>query len=395
MSASHALPMSRPVRFGVLSTFAPTLCGVARFSAGLSDALRALGNDVDLVRIADDAETESPDDELVNGSAASVAACAARLNLGDVAIIQHQYGLYGGTHGDEVLSLIEALRVPSVLVAHEILEHPRPHERWVMERMVAMTDRVIVMSAAARTRLCRDYGVEPRKVVLIPHGGTVFSGPRLKRPSRPTILTWGMLAPGKGIERVIDVMSSLQSVAGRPRYVVVGQTDPREAAVHGDAYREACIDRARRNGVADSVSFDPRSYNRASLTALIQSSSVVVLPYDSTDQVSSAILVEAIANGRPVVATPFPHAVELLSGGAGILVDHDDSDGLASALRQILTQPRLAGAMAAEARQLAPDFAWSAVGGAYTTLGQRLVAERAVAEIDASSAPIERTRPWR
>jgi hypothetical protein len=110
--------MSRPVRFGVLSTFAPTLCGVARFSAGLSDALRALGNDVDLVRIADDAETESPDDELVNGSAASVAACAARLNLGDVAIIQHQYGLYGGTHGDEVLSLIEALRVPSVLVAH-------------------------------------------------------------------------------------------------------------------------------------------------------------------------------------------------------------------------------------------------------------------------------------
>ena len=392
MSASRVLPMSRPVRFGVLGTYAPTLCGVARFSAGLSDALRALGNDVDIVRIADGPESPD-DDELVNGSAASVAACAARLNRGDVAVIQHQYGLYGGTHGDEVLSLIEALQVPSVLVAHEILEHPSPHERWVMERMVAMTDRVVVMSVAARDRLCGDYGVEPRKVAMIPHGGTVFSGPRLKRPSRPTILTWGMLAPGKGIERVIDVMSSLQTVAGRPRYVVVGQTDPREAALHGDSYREACIERARSNGVADSVSFDPRSYNRASLTALIQSSAVVVLPYDSTDQVSSAILVEAIANGRPVVATPFPHAVELLSGGAGILVDHDDSDALASALRRVLTQPRLAGAMAAEARQLAPDFAWSTVAGAYTTLGQRLVAERAVAEIP--SPRTERTLPWR
>lgn len=391
MSASSVLPVSRPVRFGVLGTYAPTLCSVARFSAGLSDGLRALGNDVDIVRISDG--PDSADGELVNGSAVSVAACAARLNRGDVAVIQHQYGLYGGTHGDEVLSLIEALQVPSVVVAHEILEHPRPHERWVMERMVAMTDRVIVMSVAARDRLCGDYGVEPDKVAMIPHGGTVFSGPRLKRPSRPTLLTWGMLAPGKGVERVIDVMGSLQTVAGRPRYVVVGQTDPREAALHGDAYREACLERARSLGVADAVSFDPRSHNRASLTALIQSAAVVVLPYDSTDQVSSAILVEALANGRPVVATPFPHAVELLSGGAGILVDHDDSEALASALRRVLTQPRLAGAMAAEARQLAPDFAWSTIAGAYTTLGQRLMAERAVAEIPSPHA--ERTLPWR
>lgn len=391
MSASSVLPASRPVRFGVLGTYAPTLCSVARFSAGLSDGLRTLGNDVDIVRIADG--PDSADGELVNGSAVSVAACAARLNRGDVAVIQHQYGLYGGTHGDEVLSLIEALQVPSVVVAHEILEHPRPHERWVMERMVAMTDRVIVMSVAARDRLCGDYGVEPDKVAMIPHGGTVFSGPRLKRPSRPTLLTWGMLAPGKGVERVIDVMGSLQTVAGRPRYVVVGQTDPREAALHGDAYREACLERARSLGVADAVSFDPRSHNRASLTALIQSAAVVVLPYDSTDQVSSAILVEALANGRPVVATPFPHAVELLSGGAGILVDHDDSEALASALRRVLTQPRLAGAMAAEARQLAPDFAWSTIAGAYTTLGQRLMAERAVAEIPSPHA--ERTLPWR
>lgn len=384
-------PTDRPVRFGVLGTYAPTLCSVARFSHGLSDGLRALGNDVDIVRIADG--FDPAEGELVNGSAASVAACAARLNRGDVAVIQHQYGLYGGTHGDEVLSLIEALQVPSVLVAHEILEHPRPHERWVMERMVAMTDRVIVMSVAARDRLCGDYGVEPRKVDMIPHGGTVFSGPRLKRPSRPTLLTWGMLAPGKGVERVIDVMSSLQTVAGRPRYVVVGQTDPREAALHGDAYREACLERARSLGVADAVSFDPRSHNRASLTALIQSAAVVVLPYDSTNQVSSAILVEALANGRPVVATPFPHAVELLSGGAGILVDHDDSAALAAALRRVLTQPRLAGEMAAAARQLAPDFCWSTIAVAYTTLGQRLVDERALADLPSPHA--ERTLPWR
>ena len=86
------------------------------------------------------------------------------------------------------------------------------------------------------------------------------------------------------------------------------------------------------------------------LTALIQSASVIVLPYDSTDQVNSGVLVDAVASGRPVVATAFPHAVELLCGGAGIVVDHDDQDALQTALRQVLTQPRLAGSMAAEAR---------------------------------------------
>ena len=45
------------------------------------------------------------------------------------------------------------------------------------------------------------------------------------------------------------------------------------------------------------------------LTALIQSAAVVVLPYDSTDQVTSGVLVDAVASGRPVVATPILHMI--------------------------------------------------------------------------------------
>ena len=376
--ASPSRSAAHHLRFGVVGTYAPTRCRVARFSAGLSEGLRALGSDVDIVRITDEhTSAATTGTELVNGSAASIAACAASLNRGDVAVIAHRHGIFGGTHGDEVLSLIDALTVPSVAVVHDVLQSPKPHQRWVLERIAAMVDRIVVMSECARDRLCRDYGLERRKVVMIPHGGTVFSGPRPKRPSRPTILTWGMLGRGKGIERVIDVMESLQTVAGRPRYVVVGPTNPDEAAAHGDAYREARVEQARSKGLEDSVFFDARSHNRASLSALIQSASVVVLPYDSTDQVVSSILVEAIANGRPVVATSFPHAVELLSGGAGILVDHDDSAAMAAALRQILTQPRVAGAMAAEARKLASGMAWSTIAGAYVDLAKRLVIEKA------------------
>jgi polysaccharide biosynthesis protein PslF len=171
-------------------------------------------------------------------------------------------------------------------------------------------------------------------------------------------------------------MPLLNDVPGRPRYIVVGPTHPSVLAAEGEAYRDARIEQARRSGVADSVSFDPGYYNQSMLTALIQQSSVVVLPYDSTEQVTSGVLVDAIANGRPVVATAFPHAVELLNSGAGIVVGHDDPVALASALRQIITHPRLAGSMAAEARRRAPEMAWQMVASAYVGLAHRLLAER-------------------
>jgi glycosyltransferase involved in cell wall biosynthesis len=147
-------------------------------------------------------------------------------------------------------------------------------------------------------------------------------------------------------------------------------------AAEGEAYREARTEQARHKGLAGSVSFDPYYRNVTSLAALIQSCAVVVLPYDSTDQVTSGVLVDAVASGRPVVATAFPHAIELLGTGAGIVVDHDDPDAMTFALRQVLSDPRLAGSMAAEGRRLAPTLAWPAIAKSYLALAQRLVFER-------------------
>jgi glycosyltransferase involved in cell wall biosynthesis len=339
------------------------------------------GADVSVVRVADGSPSSSGRvvGELVNGSTPSAAACADLLNQSDVAVIQHEYGIYGGVDGDEVVDIIAGLQVPSIVIAHTILEDPTPHQRSVLEAIAALADQVVVMSEGARQRLCLGFDVDRRKVTTIPHGATVPDGARPKRPGRPTLLTWGLMGPGKGVERVIEAMGSLRDLPGRPRYMVAGRTHPKVLAADGEAYRDARIEQAQRSGVADSVCFDSGYRDVAMLTDLVQSSSVVVLPYDSTDQVTSGVLVDAIARGRPVVATAFPHAVELLSSGAGIVVDHDDPDGLASALRRVLTQPRLAGSMAAEARRLAPEMAWPVVASAYLHLAHRLIAEQRAA----------------
>ena len=364
--------------FGILSTYPPTPCGLATFSAALARGLTANGAEVSVVRLSDGPPSESAHviGEMVNGSPRSVAACSELLNQSDVAIIQHEYGIYGGVDGDEIVDVIDGLRVPSIVIAHTILKDPTPHQRSVLETVTALADQVVVMSGAAAQRLCRDFDVDRRKVTTVPHGATIPTNATVMRGGRPTLLTWGLLGPGKGIERVIEAMGSLNDVPGRPRYLVAGRTHPKVLAADGEAYRDARTEQARRSGVADSVCFDAGYRSVSTLTALVQSAAVVVLPYDSTDQVTSGVLVDAIASGRPVVATAFPHAVELLNSGAGIVVGHDDPDALASALRRILTQPRLAGAMAAEARRLAPEMAWPVVAGAYLKLAHGIRAER-------------------
>jgi glycosyltransferase involved in cell wall biosynthesis len=376
--ALDAHGLSSSLSFGILSAYPPTLGGLSTSSAALSKALFASGSAVRVVRVADgslcsDARVVG---ELVNGSAASVAAAADLLNESDVAIVHHEYGNYGGTDGNEVVEILGGLDIPSIVVVHTVLNDPTPNQRSVLEKIAAMADQVVVMSEAARQRLQDGFDIDRRKVTTIAHGATVLKNTQVKRSGRPTLLTWGLIGPGKGIERVIEAMGSLCELRGRPRYLIAGRTHPKVLAADGEAYRDARADQARRAGLADSVHFDANYRDVSSLTTLVRSAAVVVLPYDSTDQVTSSTLVDAIANGRPVVATAFPHAVELLGSGAGIVVGHDDPEALASALRQLLTDPRLAGSMAAEARRLAPTMAWPIVANAYLLLAQRIITER-------------------
>ena len=384
----NALPSLRPLvfpaaerdvlrapSFGILSTYPPTACGLATFSSALSDGLSANGADVTVVRVADGAPSSCDRviGELVNGSAKSCAASSQLLNKSDVVVIQYSDDVYGGADGDEVVDIMAGLCVPSIVVAHSVPKSPTRHQRLVFDGIVALADRVVVMSDAGSRQLYRDFDVDRRKVITIPHGATLPTKVPLKRSGRPTLLTWGLLGPGKGVERVIDAMGSLQDLNGQPRYLIAGRTHPKVLATDGEAYRDARAEQARRSGVADSVYFDTAYRDRSSLTALLQSAAVVVLPYDSTDQVTSGVLVNAVASGRPVVATAFPHAVELLGTGAGIVVGHQDPDALASALRRVLTDPRISGSMAAEARRLAPTMAWPVVAKAYLDLAQRLL----------------------
>jgi glycosyltransferase involved in cell wall biosynthesis len=385
MSTSTVLRSARTStshRIGILSTYPPKICGLATFAAALAGELVRAGHRVDVVRV-DDGEGNVPNSEsvvatMVNGVPSSIRSAAAALSNCDVAIIQHEYGIFGGADGEEVIDLLQDLIVPAIVVFHTVPLDPTPHQRSLLVDISRLAKRVVVMTVAARDRLTTLYPIDSSKIVTIPHGALVPSREQRREidrvdQRRPQLLTWGLLGPGKGIEYVIDALALLEDLHPRPRYTIAGVTHPKILAREGDAYRHSLRRRAINAGVEDLVTFDDTYRNVEQLTRFVASASVVVLPYDSRDQVTSGVLVDAIAAGRPVIATAFPHAVELLRSGAGIVVPHADPLALSQAIRAILSNRYTMAAMASEAGRLAPSLSWSSVAAEYARLAGVLV----------------------
>jgi len=373
-----------PTTYALLSTYPPTQCGLATFTAALRAHLPEPGDRAAIVRVVDRPSQFNADEvicELVTGSAASTSAAIEVLNSFDVVIVQHEYGIYGGLDGQDVIPLLKALYVPSIVVLHTVLAQPTPRQRRILNEVIGTASVIVTMTRTARSRLLDIYGTEPGKVFVIPHGSAdnrVTASPTGKA-DRLRVLTWGLLGPGKGIEHAIDSMALLRARGLRVDYQVAGQTHPRVLAREGEAYRSALVARARALDVQDRVSFDSRFLPAAALGQLIGAADVVLLPYDSPEQVTSGVLIEAVTAGKPVVSTRFPHAVELL--GAGLLVERREPAGIATALQRVMTEPGLAARMRGYSADLAPQMLWPAVAQSYRQLAALLTPTRAVTPV--------------
>lgn len=375
----------RPQAVALVGTYPPTQCGLATFTSNLRAAIADPPEawDAGVVRVLDRWEPR-PSDEVVeqwlSGDEVSLHGALDALSGFDAVVLQHEYGLFGGRDGDEVLALVDGLKVPLVAALHTALLEPSTHQREILDRILGRAAVAVVQSEAARRRIIAVHGAAPDEVVVIPHGAAAnFTGPPLAGVAHPAVLTWGLLGPGKGIEHGIGAVAGLRGRSPAPWYVVAGETHPKVRATSGERYRDELKAQAAALGVADRVVFHDGYRDWDSLRALVRSADVVLLPYESRDQVSSGVLVEAVASGKPVVATRFPHAEELLAGGAGIVVDHGDVDAMGDALRRVLDDPDLAAAMADAAREASRPLLWPAAGDAYRALIDRVVQERAVA----------------
>ena len=370
---------ARRISYGFLSSAPPTPCGLATFTAALATNLEQLSNTVSLVRVLDD-ETSIRSarvpiiGELIASDPRTIESATQALNRCDVVIVQHEYGLYGGEDGEDLLEVLYGLHVPVIAILHTVLSQPSSHQRDILNEVIKAVDAVVVMTHSAQRTLESVFRLGTTPIHVIAHGAVV--GNRTLRhfgETRPIVLTWGLIGPGKGIEWVIDAMKELKDITPQPLYIIAGRTHPKVFAQQGERYRQMLRQRVIDNGVSHLVTFDDTYRDVVSLTSLIESADVVVLPYDSKDQATSGVLVDAVAAGRPVVATSFPHAIDLLKSGAGLVVPSGDAHAIATSIRRVVEDSELAAEMAREARRLAAQLDWRAVAVEYSNLSDSLL----------------------
>ena len=384
------------VSIAFVSTYPPTVCGLATYTESLLGAIadfRGGGSRLGVVDLGDDDRIVDPGVVVhrhLAGNARSLHRAAEVLNAYETVSIQHEFGIFAGPDGGEVIDLIEAITVPTAVTFHTVLDAPTRHQREIVDRLASEADRLVVMSETGSQRLTRRYGIDPERIDVIPHGAnTLFSGPSLMSGSRPLVLTWGLIGPGKGLESAIRAFGELAEVDPVPRYLIAGATHPHVKENAGESYRETLFELVAELGLEHIVEFDDRYLDREPLARLVRSADLVLLPYDSTEQVTSGVLTEAIAASKPVVATRFPHAIELLSGGAGLTTSHGDVGEMADAIRLVLTDHDSRRRMGVEASRMADGWFWPSIGRRFAGLMTDMAGiESVVGAVSASSAGV-------
>jgi glycosyltransferase involved in cell wall biosynthesis len=370
MKGVHVLP-----RIAMVSTFPPTQCGIATFAESLATSLAHAGAPVEIIDLPSGPEAAAHDAVLHRHRGRhDLPVTSHLLNTFDAVILQHEFGIWDGPDGEGIVHLIGSLAVPVISVLHTVPAVATGGQRRALQQLLDLSDAVVVLSHSAYRRLRRDFAVRPGTLSMIPHGATALWHRRKDTTSGEphSILTWGLLGQGKGLEWGIRAMAVLRDRGVNAEYVIAGATHPNVRRAEGEAYRQSLIDLAERLGVANRVRLADRYLSDQGLADLISDASVFLLPYDSRDQITSGVLVEAIAAGGPVVATRFPHAAELLCQGAGVVVDHQDPLAIADALDGILRDGTASNGMRERSRALAAELSWSRVGADYLDLADRL-----------------------
>jgi len=393
-------------RVAMLGNYLPRQCGIATFTADLSDAILGADPALDCFVLAMNdggARYAYPPRvrfEVAENEVAAYQRAADFLNVNtvDVLSIQHEFGIFGGKAGAHLLTLLPELRMPVVTTLHTILATPDPHQRRVMDDLARLSARLVVMSARGAALLHEGYGVPAGKIDLIPHGiPNIPSAPaskdRLGVEGKAVLLTFGLLSPDKGIEYVIDALPAILARFPAVVYVVLGATHPHIRERHGEAYRVMLETRATQLGVDASVIFHNRFVSHDELTEFLAAADLYVTPSLQPEQTTSGTLAYAVGSGKAVISTPYVYARELLADGRGILVPWRDAGAIARAVTGLLADDAERHAVGRRAAEHGRAMAWPAVARRYLASFERARVEHAARRRTAFRARTLAERP--
>ncbi|MFO7898635.1 MAG: glycosyltransferase family 4 protein [Planctomycetota bacterium] len=376
---------------GIIGTYPPRQCGIGTFTCDLCQAMKrvfqpgrvlvvALDDVPDGYAYSDEVTFQVRETQLQDYH---LAANFLNINQIDAAVVQHEFGIFGGPSGAHILGLVRDLTMPVITNLHTVLKEPSDEQRAIMSELTGLSARVFIMSHKAREMLASVYGVPDDKICFVPHGihGVPFIDPNFYKDrfgveGREVILTFGLLSPNKGIEYMIRAMPEVVEEHPEAAYLVLGATHPHVLRTAGEEYRQRLQQMVRELDMEEHVFFHNRFVSIDELNQYIGAADIYVTPYLGREQITSGTLAYAVGAGKAVVSTPYWYAEEVLADGRGRLVPFRDSGALAAEVRDLLDRGQLRHSMRIRAYRFARDMVWENVAARYVDIARQATEER-------------------
>lgn len=365
-----------PKNVAFIGDYLPRQCGIATFTADLykSYAQFQPNSNPIVVSVNDTPEGYNyPDEvryEFYQHDLDSYKRAAEFLNAKnmDVVCLQHEYGIYGGSAGSYILTLMRNLTMPIVTTFHTILKTPDENQLVVLKSIADLSARVVCMSEKGREFLINIYEIPAEKIDIIAHGipdmpfvDPHFFKDKFDMEGKQLLLTFGLLSPNKGIENVIKALPRIVAQYPDVVYQVLGATHPHLVRDQGEAYRDSLKQLATDNGVIDKVQFYDQFVETTELMEFLGAADIYITPYLNEAQITSGTLSYAFGVGKAVVSTPYWHAEELLADGRGLLVPFGDSEAIADQILNLLSDDSLRHGMRKRGYLLGREMIWERV----------------------------------
>ena len=255
---------------------------------------------------------------------------------------------------------------PRVFTMHWRLPEAGSRVAGTLRDLLARMDAVIVHTEHGAGRLSVDFGVDPAKLAVIPHGALDYLTRQqdeqplpqeLQGVEGPVILAFGLVRPYKGTDVLLRAFRELEGaelwVVGMPRMPM-------------EPLRELAAEAGGRVRFIDRFVTDPE------IPAFMRRADLVVLPYRNIEQ--SGVLYTALAFGRPLVLSAVGGFPEIAAQGAARTVPPEDPAALASALAELLADRVERERLAAGALTAAQGpYSWDRIGRDTAALYRRLL----------------------
>jgi glycosyltransferase involved in cell wall biosynthesis len=408
--ALMASKLPLPTRIAFVGNYLPRECGIATFTTDLCNAVAGEFGEERLFAIPvndPDSNYKYPEQvrlELTQEDVDSYERAADFLNFNgnDLVCLQHEYGIYGGTAGRHILTMLRRLKMPLVTTLHTVLREPDEHQRAVLEEIARLSDRLVVMSELAAQMLREVYAVPSGKIDVIPHGvpEMQFMDPNYHKDKfgtegKSVLLTFGLLSPNKGIENVIRALPAILARYPKVVYIVTGVTHPHIRKRDGESYREGLRALAKELGVSEQLIFNDRFVSTEELVEHVGAADIYITPYRQEAQIVSGTLAIALGAGKAIVSTPYWHARELLAEKRGVIVPFDKPQAIAEAVLALLENDAERHAMRKRAYLYSRGTTWPKTARAYMASFQRARFERSLQPrpAQADESAIDRSGP--